>query len=55
MWTMVKDGANLVVASTYPRDIQLPDNRHDNDKRDITAQDYSAKATYSVQSPTLLS
>jgi hypothetical protein len=41
-----KDGANLVVASTYPRDIQLPDNRHDNDKRDITAQDCSAKATY---------
>jgi hypothetical protein len=41
-----KDGANFVVASTYPRDIQLPNNRHDNDKRDITAQDCSAKATY---------
>ena len=41
-----KGGANLVVASTYPRDIQLPDNRHDNDKRNITAQDCSAKATY---------
>jgi CCCH-type zinc finger len=31
-----KEIANLVVASTYPRDIQLPGNRHDNDKRDIT-------------------
>jgi hypothetical protein len=41
-----KDGANLVVASTYPRDIQLPDNRHNNDKRDIIAQDCSARATY---------
>jgi hypothetical protein len=41
-----KGGANLVVASTYPRDIQLPDNRHDNDKRGSTAQDCSAKATY---------
>ena len=25
-----------VVTSTYPRDIQLPGNRHDNDKKDIT-------------------
>jgi hypothetical protein len=31
-----KERANPVVASTYPRDIQLPGNRHDNDKRDIT-------------------
>lgn len=27
---------NAVVASTYPRDIHIPGNRHDNDKRDIT-------------------
>jgi stringent starvation protein B len=40
------NGTNLVVASTYPRDIQLPDNHHNNDKRDITAQDCSARATY---------
>ena len=31
-----KEIVNPVVASTYPRDIQLPGNRHDNDKRDIT-------------------
>ena len=31
-----KESANLVVASTYPRDIQLSGNRHDKDKRDIT-------------------
>ena len=41
-----KDGGNFVVASTYPRDVQLPNNRHGNDKRDITTQDCSAKATY---------
>jgi hypothetical protein len=33
MWTMVEV-------------LDIPDNRHDNDKRDITAQDCSAKATY---------
>ena len=31
-----KESVNPVVASTYPREIQLPGNRHDNDKRDIT-------------------
>jgi hypothetical protein len=31
-----KESANPIVASTYPRDIQLPGNRHDNDKLDIT-------------------
>jgi len=29
-------GSKPVATSTYPRDIDLPDGRHDNDKRDIT-------------------
>lgn len=29
-------GSRQVVTSTYPRDIQIPSDRHDNDKRDIT-------------------
>ena len=32
----VEEHTSPVVVSTYPRDIQLPGNRHDNDKMDIT-------------------
>ena len=41
-----KDGANCVVTSTYPRDIQLPDNRHDNDNQVVSTFALLEKSTY---------
>jgi hypothetical protein len=47
-----KDGTNWVVASTYPRDIQLPDNRHSNDNQVVSTFALLEQSTYHPASST---